>query len=126
MSKSIGRIKLTGRTRDKEIKITEFQGPESVGSMLQLTQGDAINQRDPDEPGFIQLSASDVECLIHFLNRWSERKRVDKRLLQMAKKLSDAFREWQKPNHGDFPSNEMMEALHEMDAYFPETKIEKG
>lgn len=72
MSKDIVRIKGTGRLKNRDLKVTEFMGPDKTGAMIQLTQGFANHLDDNDEPGFIQLSKGDAKVVIEVLQTWVE------------------------------------------------------
>uniref|UniRef100_A0A6M3IQM4 Uncharacterized protein n=1 Tax=viral metagenome TaxID=1070528 RepID=A0A6M3IQM4_9ZZZZ len=68
MSKELFIIRDTGRYRDLNMTVSSFYGGKKSGKMVQITQGLGLL---PDEPGFIQLTMEDLECL---LNKLSELK----------------------------------------------------
>ena len=50
-----------------QLQITQFAGPS--GMALQLTQGFS---NGPDEPGYVQLSMSDVACIVPLMVKWMQ------------------------------------------------------
>lgn len=72
MSTEIATIKNSGRGND-DLDVTEFWGGNKNGVMLQLTQGFGVAL---DKPGFIQLTAKDVNALAEILNTWLKEREV--------------------------------------------------
>ena len=63
----------TGRN-DNNLSLTQFYGGSKKGLMLQLTQGFGCSGfcKDPDEPGFIQLTKRDALILSGELEKWGK------------------------------------------------------
>jgi hypothetical protein len=66
MSEDFSTISNTG-SRGIELTLSTFFGGDTVGTMMQITQGVGFG---PDEPGFIQLTPADTYRLIGELARW--------------------------------------------------------
>ena len=71
MSTLLKTIENSGK-KSTPLTIIRFYGGTKRGQMLQLTQGFAGSILTPthDEPGFIQLTESDVNETISILNAW--------------------------------------------------------
>ena len=117
--KKLMTIKRTGKNRDEDISVTAFDGPNKI-KMIQLKQGRSVYSR-PDKPeSFIQLSKDDAKVAALALHNFIE---IDYgQVFSAAKKFSDAWREWHKPEYGSFPSDELITAANELDALFPGIK----
>jgi hypothetical protein len=66
-------IKNTGRERDCDLKISQFNGGSTKGLMIQLTQ-DFGAKMGFDEPGFIQLTRIDACKLIDEIKDFAYKK----------------------------------------------------